>query len=98
MREKREETREKGRMEKRTYKLDIEQARKVWRKEPVEAEKMIKTLKKHHPASVDKRKSLLCVGTFTSPSGASKMIMSESGHQDKIESQISGRKFSKVEL
>ena len=91
-------TKWRSRIKKRTYKLDIEQARKVWRKEPVEAEKMIKTLKKHHPASVDKRKSLLCVGTFTSPSGASKMIMSESGHQDKIESQISGRKFSKVEL
>ena len=92
-------TRWRSRIKKRTYKLDIEQARKVWRKETVGAEKDIKTLKKHHPASGDKRKSLLCVGTFTSPSGATKMIMSESGHQDKIESQVTGSiKFSNVEL
>ena len=93
-------TRWRSRIKKRTYKLDIEQARKVWRKETVAtgAEKNIKTLKKHHAASGDKRKSLRCVGTFTSPGGATRMIMSDSGQQDKIESQISGIKFSKVEL
>ena len=93
-------TRWRSRIKKRTYKLDIEQARKVWRKETVAAgaEKNIKTLKKPHTASGDKRKSLRCVGTFTSPGGATKMIMSESGQQDKIESQRSGIKFSKVEL
>ena len=92
-------TRWRSRIKKRTYKLDIEQARKMWRKETVAAEKNIKTLKKHHQASVDKRKSLLCVGTFTTPSGSTKMIMSESGgHLDKIESQIFGVKFNKVEL
>merc|ERR1712062_137752 len=93
-------TRWRSRIKKRTYKLDIDQARKVWRKETVAAgpEKNIKTSKKHQPASGDKKKSLLCVGTFTSPSGATKMIMSDPGLQDKIESQISGSKFSRVEL
>ena len=81
-------TRWRSRIKKRTHRLDIEQARKMWRKEcPVE-EKQSKVFKKHH-TSADKKKSLLCAGTFTSPSGKTKIILSDADSTlDKIESQV----------
>ena len=81
-------TRWRSRIKKRTHRLDIEQARKMWRKEcPVE-EKQSKIFKKHH-TSADKKKSLLCAGTFTSPSGKTKIILSDADSTlDKIESQV----------
>ena len=80
-------TRWRSRIKKRTYKLDIEQARKVWRKECAVEEKNCKTIKKHHssPSSADKRRSLLCAGTFTAPGGKKKIILSDC---EKVESQV----------
>ena len=83
-------TRWRSKIKKRTYKLDIEEARKVWRKECASEDKNAKTFRKRQPYSAVQRKSLLCAGTFTSPSGKTKLILSDptQAMDNKIESQV----------